>query len=224
MELLPDLCDPGKTSLDVGAKVGMYSYRLLKHSNKVIAFEPIPELHRLLGKVFNGKSNFQAVNGGLSSKAGEAILRQPVYRRGYHKYGQATIEPENKLEFENIQAIREIPIPLETLDDYIDEPVGFIKIDVEGHEISVLEGGKKLLKKHKPTILVEIQEILVKDGINRVRKLLEPLGYDGCFIFGKKFNHMNGFCRDDFPDVKNFIFVHKSKNIDLDAIQAKLAS
>ena len=48
MELLDILCDPSATSVDVGAKLGMYTDRLRRHSRDVVAFEPIPHLVELL--------------------------------------------------------------------------------------------------------------------------------------------------------------------------------
>src|SRR5687768_18222096 len=42
MDLLDVLCDPARTSIDVGAKDGMYTYRLLDRSRDVVAFEPGP--------------------------------------------------------------------------------------------------------------------------------------------------------------------------------------
>src|SRR3974390_1761020 len=54
--LIPFLCDKTKTSLDIGANMGHYSYFMQKFSMDVIAFEPNtqlwPDLRRLLGKDF----------------------------------------------------------------------------------------------------------------------------------------------------------------------------
>ena len=55
MELLDVLCDPARTGIDVGAKVGMYTYRIRACSSDVIAFEPIPLFHDMLRAVFEGK-------------------------------------------------------------------------------------------------------------------------------------------------------------------------
>ena len=222
MEVLPELCDTAKTSIDVGAKVGMYTYRLLKYSGKVIAFEPIPELFSLLTKVFANNQNARIINEALSHAPGRAKIRTPIYRMGFPKYGQATIEAENKLSFPNVQEVKEYDIKMQTLDTYRDETIGFIKIDVEGHELSVLRGGKKLLEQQKPTVLVEIQDILVKDGIRKVTEFMANLGYEGCFLSGHKFRKVNGFSFDDYPDVKNFIFIHKSRKINLQKLQARL--
>src|ERR1041384_8553199 len=48
MELLDLLCDRNRPGIDVGAKIGMYTYRIRRHSSEVIAFEPIPMLYRMV--------------------------------------------------------------------------------------------------------------------------------------------------------------------------------
>src|SRR3954471_9007152 len=55
MELLDLLCDRKRPGIDVGAKIGMYTYRIREHSSEVIAFEPIPMFNRILRAVFEGK-------------------------------------------------------------------------------------------------------------------------------------------------------------------------
>lgn len=224
MEILPELCDAAKTSIDVGAKVGMYTYRLLKYSRQVIAFEPIPELFELLKKVFAKTRKVRIINKALSHLPGKGRLRTPIYQFGFPKYGQATIEQENRLTFPNIREVREYEIGLQTLDDYRQEAIGFIKIDVEGHELSVLKGGKRLLKEQKPTVLVEIQDILVKNGIKKVQEFMAALGYEGCFVSDQKIRKVNSFSLTDYPNVKNFIFIHKSKNLDPKRLQIRLNS
>ena len=46
--------------------------------------------------------------------------------------------------------------------------ISFIKIDVEGHEIEVIEGGKLMIKKNKPVLLVEIEERHSKKNVHDV--------------------------------------------------------
>jgi signal transduction histidine kinase len=65
------------------------------------------------------------------------------------------------------------------LDDveFHDKRISFIKLDVEGHELSCIEGMKELINKHKPLIWVEdYQEAAKEDGNNSIKFLLE-LGY-----------------------------------------------
>ena len=46
-----------------------------------------------------------------------------------------------------------------SLDEYnFSHEIGFIKIDVEGHELEIIRGGKNFLKHHKPVMLIEIEE------------------------------------------------------------------
>ncbi|MEV9612698.1 FkbM family methyltransferase, partial [Klebsiella pneumoniae] len=49
-------------------------------------------------------------------------------------------------------------VPTVRLDDYDKRRVGFIKIDVEGHEVAAVEGGLELIARDRPTILVEAEE------------------------------------------------------------------
>jgi FkbM family methyltransferase len=51
--------------------------------------------------------------------------------------------------------IKLVSCNLVRLDDVVTEPVGFIKIDVEGHEIAVFEGAQRMLNEHKPILLIE---------------------------------------------------------------------
>lgn len=59
--------------------------------------------------------------------------------------------------------------------------VDWIKIDVEGAEVSVLKGGMKLLKKHRPKLIVECSH---GPSFFEVGSILEPLGYSINEILG----------------------------------------
>jgi hypothetical protein len=48
-------------------------------------------------------------------------------------------------------------VALRPLDNFELEDVGFIKIDVEGHELSVLQGGQSLIARDRPILFVEIE-------------------------------------------------------------------
>ena len=63
------------------------------------------------------------------------------------------------------------------LDDYEFSNVGFIKIDVEGHEHEVLEGATITIKRNMPNLLVEMEEKHNKIPINEQIQSIESLGY-----------------------------------------------
>ena len=77
-------------------------------------------------------------------------------------------------------------MPVTTLDDFFAgrslQP-NFLKIDVEGHELAVLQGARQTLKKHRPTILVECEARHRPDGdVRPVFEFLQSLGYGGSFF------------------------------------------
>ena len=67
------------------------------------------------------------------------------------------------------------------------ETIHFIKCDVEGHEFKVLEGGKNVLRRDGPTILIECLDKKAREG--KLFGLLEGLGYSGFFYFVRRENH-----------------------------------
>jgi hypothetical protein len=77
-------------------------------------------------------------------------------------------------------------VDVTTLDEFFTsdrKPPHFLKIDVEGHELSVLEGGRRTLEMHHPKILVECEARHRGDGdVRPVFNLLESLGYTGSFL------------------------------------------
>jgi hypothetical protein len=57
--------------------------------------------------------------------------------------------------------------------------VGFVKVDVEGHELDVLAGLSDLLVACLPNLIIEIGDARRGGSLSEVRGCLEPLGYLG---------------------------------------------
>ncbi len=57
--------------------------------------------------------------------------------------------------------------------------MGFIKIDVEGHELAVLRGAEGLLRACHPALLIEASDEHRPGALESIRAFLEPLGYRG---------------------------------------------
>lgn len=74
-------------------------------------------------------------------------------------------------------------VELRSLDSYGFDNVTFIKIDVEGHEESVLAGARETLERCHPTLLVEIEERHNPGGLERIVTSLSDLGYYGSFFY-----------------------------------------
>lgn len=155
------------TAIDVGANIGLFSYRLGKLFRKVVAFEVNSDLIEDLAAWNPG--NIEIITKGLSSSPSELTLYIPVLR-GVPLVGWASLAPGNCPDTdEHITKHVEVI----TLDSLALTGISFIKIDVEGHELEVLRGGQKTLAANKPVLLVEIKE----KNLAEVRNLLTGLGY-----------------------------------------------
>lgn len=220
MRLLPWLCDPQKLSLDIGAKVGMYTYHLRCFSKQVCAFEPIPELAQLLRKSFKKKVIVEQV--ALSNQAGPVTMRIPFDRKAFPKYGRSTIEGHNHLDFIGKGFCKTISVKTKKLDDFNFDEIGFIKIDVEGHELAVLEGAERTLQRSKPCLLIEASQHHFPGAVERLKTFLEARGYLGFFIFNQSLCEMREFDLDKQGElVENFIFIPAFDNDRIKKIREK---
>jgi FkbM family methyltransferase len=185
--LLPALCDPARAALDIGAALGAYTWPLARLCNACIAFEANPHQANYLRQALGERVRVESV--ALSDRDGVVELVIPQ-GSGSDLAGQATIAPGAWLEGQPVQRVR---VPMHTLDGYNLPLAGFIKLDVEGHELAVLQGGRTLLAKERPTILVELEERFDAGSIARVQDFLVPLGYRGLYLNRGQLYDIAGF-------------------------------
>ncbi len=176
--LLRHVCHPDQLTLDIGANWGAYAYVASKFSGKVHCFEPQPGLARVLQRGVGRSANVVVHNVAVSNASGWAEMRIPRNDIGY-----STIEPENRLEekADLSKGIAVVRVMTQRLDELALSRVGFVKIDVEGHEIEVLQGGLELLARDKPSLIVEVEERHRRGSVGVVKGLLGELGY-GSFV------------------------------------------
>lgn len=213
MELLDLLCERHRPGIDVGAKVGMYTYRIRKHSSEVIAFEPIPMFHHILRAVFEGKRGRMEPYA-VSSQRGTAILRVPYGHDGLAKYGRSTIDPENQFDPGLVARHEEIEVETRRIDDYNLPDVGFMKIDVEGHELAVLAGAEATLARHAPSLLIECNDEHQPDAVKRLGASLDAHGYTAVFVDGRELRPIEEYQREIHwtrSGIENFIAIHRSR-------------
>ena len=213
MELLDLLCERHRPGIDVGAKVGMYTYRIRKHSSEVIAFEPIPMFNHILRAVSEGRRG-RIEPYAVSNQRGTAILRLPYGHDGTPKYGRSTIDPENRFDTEVIARNDEIQVETRRIDDYNLPDVGFIKIDVEGHELAVLAGTEATLDRHTPNLLIECNDEHQPDAVKRLGVWLDVHGYTAVFLDGRELRPIEQYQREIHwtrRGIENFIAIHRSR-------------
>lgn len=144
---------PGMVAIDVGANVGAHAMRLASlvgSKGRLFCFEPNPETYqRLLANVQrNAFDQVTAFNCALGHEKGRATL-----------YVNPPSEPNRNA---NMLVPNKFGLEVETisLDQAWEEmmgrvPIDFMKMDIEGFELPVLQRGSSLLRQRRPVILSE---------------------------------------------------------------------
>jgi FkbM family methyltransferase len=143
----------GGVAIDAGANAGLYSYGLSRLCKKVHSFEINPAHCRML-KDF-AAPNVEIHGIGLSNTTGEKTLYTPVHPSGMVLESWASLEPGNCPAAREHLETRVQVLPL---DEFEFPECIFLKIDVEGHELQVLEGAEKTLRRTRPRILIEVRD------------------------------------------------------------------
>jgi FkbM family methyltransferase len=179
LRLLPALCRKDGVALDIGANEGFFACHLLPLAARVVAFEPLPQMLTRLRRNYANKMEIQGVI--ISDREGQGELRFPA-----GGYMSATIAESNSVAVESGRVIETAVAPMRTLDSFNLTNVGFVKIDVEGHEEAVVHGGLNTLKREMPNLMIEIEERHAPGSLYRVSSLLQGIGYCGCYLDGKQ--------------------------------------
>ncbi|HVY03005.1 MAG TPA: FkbM family methyltransferase, partial [Caulobacterales bacterium] len=170
VRLLPFLADPARAAIDAGANRGVWAHVLSRLCPKVYAFEPNPKLFAVLKA--GARANVECHRCGLSDSDGEAELMVPGVPGRYSNQG-ATLNPA-KVAGQPFATMR---VETRRLDGLDLDPVGFIKIDVEGHEMAVLRGAKALIARDRPRLIIEMEEKHTKQPLAEAIAEVTALGY-----------------------------------------------
>ena len=168
--LLTSFRKPSSVFIDIGANLGVFTLRFAKmlKKGKVISFEPNPKIHDLLLRSIhlNGLSNVVDIyNLGASDQNFECFLSVPKNHAG----GASLCESSDNEDGYKITA--------KVVDDLLShiDNVDIVKIDVEGHELNVLRGMKKILKR-SPNCVVLFEKLSRNSGIeNELMEYFERL-------------------------------------------------
>lgn len=177
LRLVPRLSDPARLALDVGANFGPYSATMRRHARLCHAFEPNPDYAWIYRRVL-GDVVLHPV--ALSDRTGTASFHLPV-AGGRVQGGWGTLERLPDFAGERVESFE---VELQRLDDLGLDPVGMIKIDVEGHEMAVLRGGRETLRRDRPAILVECEERHRPGTLEELFGWMREEDYRGFFLRG----------------------------------------
>lgn len=163
------------TIADVGAHVGYFSMiaALSRPQATVHSFEPVDQIHARLSVNVrsNGVQNVRLHQAGVSTAAGWAEISV--------RFSGNLLSTGSTLEHSTADAQLK-RIRLVSLDEvFADTKLDLIKIDVEGHEMSVLEGARQVLKRDRPAVLLEA---LAGAPLDPLLAEFDPLGYDSHWV------------------------------------------
>lgn len=200
------LIKSGVRMIDIGANRGLYTYAFSSICQHIESFEPQSSCSQIIEDYacFFRKKNITVHKVALSDQSGEVKLNIPVLKGRFNQTlatGCATTR-EIDGEYESIK------VKCARLDDYNFDNVSFIKIDVEGHEGSVIRGGEDTLRRERPIILVEIvQEHCQPRDINSVFSQITALGFQGKFLLNNQWVDLHQFdlTTHQIPDSKEYI-------------------
>lgn len=214
LRVMKSLVDPRRKSVDVGANIGVHTYFLARWSQHVYAYEPNPALRSYLQR--SCARNVTVSTTALSDRAGQATLTIPlVSNQAVDPYASLD-ERVARLSASDGETQHHV-VETRPLDVFGHADIGFIKIDVEGHEAAVIAGATETLHRERPTLLVEIVQRHNRGEIRDVFDQVLRLGYEGYFLLGGKLIPIAQFSVEAHqrqpmadhragPFVENFVF------------------
>lgn len=229
LKLARYICSRSELSVDVGANRGIYAYLFAKYSNRVIAVEPHPVMAARLRRSL--PAMVEILNIAASDRDGHCDFHIPL-QSGRDIDSRCSLEAEVNREF----ATRTISVERRRLDELpIDRSkVGVLKVDVEGHEMSVLRGLTGIIGESKPTLVVESEARHHGGSPHDVFEFLRAHGYRGYFIHRGGLREVAEFsvealqaCNEPLPVnggkspdyINNFLFIHPARDLVLERVR-----
>jgi FkbM family methyltransferase len=177
---LDEVCGRGGTMVDIGGWYGPWARRLAKRSSRVVVIEPTP-LHEVLSRTL--PASVAVVGAAASDGTGEAEIWLPS--------PNGATRGMSSLHRRDIHSVS-VTVPLVTVDDLGLRDVTFMKIDVDGHEVPVLHGAARTIRRDRPRLLIEVEERI--QSVETVTSLLLSWGYRGWVLPGRRWVPL-----EDFP-------------------------
>ncbi len=175
---LREHCREGDVVLDIGAHIGLFTVvaaRLVGPTGHVYSFEPTPNTRKTLERTvqLNDVADWVHIHGeAVSRESGTATF----FDTGHPGSNANSLVPSTK------QHQRELRVETTSLDDFVAaraSRLDVVKIDAEGNELAVLQGGERVLREHRPALALALHPDAVRtagDSLSEVWALLDALG------------------------------------------------
>lgn len=233
--LLEFLLQPGAVFFDIGTNKGEYAWyaEKLTAPQNIYLFEPEKKLNKQLRAIFKECHVYDIA---LSDSKGTHLFKIPVIN-GVADNCLSSLEVDTKEDNETEAIVYEVKT--DTIDHFTKEKKVFphlIKIDVEGHELSVLKGAENYIATHCPTLIIEIEQRHHKDmDLETVFGAFNQKGYH-CYYYSKKQNRLFSYddkthltnSKDYFGTrdyINNYIFIHRNNQTipSVDSLNVQIA-
>jgi FkbM family methyltransferase len=175
---------------DIGANRGDFGSFLARLSNvsSVYCFEPLPDVYRDLTKSTRNYNKLKCFQVALGDRFGIAGMHANIFNPSSSILAMDSLHME---EFPQSRNSHEIEVRVMRLDDTVREfkllPPDFIKIDVQGFEERVINGGREVIRKARFCLLeLSLVSLYEKSGlITDINSLMRTLGFSLISIVGK---------------------------------------
>lgn len=211
--------------VDVGGNTGssILSFRSMGFQNSIYSFEPnLLLFQKYLKSLKNNISNIRIYNTALSDKNGFLMFYIPFIKKesihyfaSFHK-NYVKFSMENTFPGKTFRLFKR-KIKVIKLDNLkIKKKINLIKIDSEGHDLQVVKGARRTIKKNKPFLLIEYNQELYSKISRELGKDFRPYYYS---ISNNNFvainsNNIDKLCRfghKDLLSIRNVFYIPISK-------------
>ncbi|MBB5956403.1 FkbM family methyltransferase [Saccharothrix tamanrassetensis] len=212
---LRDVVRPGDVCVDIGAALGLYTVslsRLVGPHGRVHSVEPLVFAHPALSYLLRPREGRNVVRHcvALGTREGQDVMSVPV-RHGLPVTGRSFLTAGADGLGSNVEFDQhlEVLVRTDTLDRFCAangiERLDFVKADVEGAELRVLQGGADTIERFRPKLLLEVEERHVRRFGYRSQDLVEWLAERGYRMHAWQRNAWQQVDRIR-PDVRNYLF------------------
>jgi FkbM family methyltransferase len=207
----------GGTIVDVGANIGLFTLEssfVVGKAGRVVSIEAAPShVEALKHNIeLNFIKNVSVIETAVGDKTGHATLTRP---RGGN-LGTFTVGA--------VDGNETYVVPVRPMDQLLGEmdvsSLDLIKIDIEGSEFCALRGAKQILREHRPTLLIELNEAALRrcnSSTQDVKELLGEHGYRGWRIGQKTVREILDHQVTHGCD--ECLFVHRTNNLLMERLQ-----
>jgi FkbM family methyltransferase len=165
MESLGKVIRSGDTIVEVGGHIGylsIYLADLAGPEGHVYVFEPAPNNITYIRKNTGPKANITLIGKAVTNQSGDvSFFIEDLTGQNNSLIEKYKIFEDNQKRAYVHADVQKIRVPAVSLDSFLTERninVDFVKIDVEGAELNVLQGMQGCMTTMKPIIMVEVTE------------------------------------------------------------------